>query len=327
MTIVIVLLGLALIASLAFNLGLVGSKATSSSPTTSSASSSTGRNDDDLASRAAKLESELDKKRKELDEVKKAQGDLKTELKDAKKKLFEQKEAAKTGDDLVKARAEVERQASMQLETTRHELANALADIQRLKGEIENKGRKPRPTEAPAAAAPSVEAKPEEKREVVVQRVIRELSEAEKEKMQRLEQQAAADKKKAIEIAAELRNVKGKIDREKREAKRVFEEGRLARDKFRAVEMRLNRTLLENDLLKRAISGLEEDRHGGRTPHPPPMSSRSRDAAMTAKHAAEDKAAAEAQAKLEAAEATVGEVEAAAVPAPTPSSPSPAPAA
>ncbi len=319
----VVILGVLLAASLAFNLGLVGSKTTvRASSNTSSSAPASGRDDDDSA-RLAKAESELEKKRRELDDVKKAQGDLKAELKDAKKKLHDHKEQSKTGDDLVKARAEVERAASTQLETTRSELANALSEVQRLRSEVENKGRKPRPaspTEAVAVTAAPVEAKTEEPRpQVVVQRVIRELSDTEKEKMQRLETQSSQDKKKAIELAAELRNVKGKIDREKREAKRIYEEGRLARDKFRAVEIRLNRTLLENDLLKGAIRGLEA-KTGMAAEHQTPTAAElvHADATMNAKHAAEDKASQDAQAKLEAAEATVAEVE---VPTPMPSAP------
>jgi chromosome segregation ATPase len=322
----VIVLGVLLAASLAFNLGVLGNKApvAASSNTSSTSSSSAPRRDDDAVTRASKLENELEKKRKELDEVKKAQGELKTELKDVKKKLHDQRENAKTGDDLTKARAEVERQASIQLETTRSELANALSEMTRLRSEVENKGRKQaRPAvaavEATAVAAAEAPVKTEERPQVVVQRVIRELSDTEKEKMQRLEQQSSADKKKAIELAAELRNIKGKIDREKREAKRIYEEGRLSRDKFRAVEIRLNRTLLENDLLKGAIRGLEQ-KTGLVAEHPTPTAAEiaGADATMKAKHVAEDKASEEAQAKLEAAEATASPDE---VPPPTPSAP------
>ncbi|MBL9038447.1 MAG: cell envelope biogenesis protein TolA [Archangium sp.] len=315
MTFAIIVLGLALAISLAFNFGLFGG----SSAPSAQAVSNTPRESVDDATRASKAENELEKKRKELDELKKTHADLKGELKDAKKKIFDAKESDKAGDDLVKARAEVERQASLQLETTRAELATALATVQQLRSDSEAKGRRPKPA---AAATENAEAKrePEQpKQEIVVQRVIRELSEAEKEKMQRLELQSSQDKKKAIEIAAELRSIKGKVDREKREAKRIYEEGRLARDKFRAVEIRLNRTLLENDLLKRAITDLEK-KTGQHAEHQAPTADElaQADASMTAKHVAEDKASADAQAKLEAAEATVAEAEAAAAAAPSP---------
>lgn len=302
--VITVLLAIALIASLAFNMGFFGAKAAPAKSSSNETAPRNDRRDDDSAARASKLEGELDKKKKELDEVKKAQAELKDELKAAKKKLFDQRETEKAGDDLVKARAEVERQASIQLESTRQELSNALAEVQRLKNEVELRGKKraeqPKPTEA-------VEAKAEEKREPPppVQRVIRELSEAEKEKMNRLEQQSAQDKKKAIELAAELRNVKARIEREKREARRVYEEGKLARDKFRAVEIRLNRTLLESDLLKRAISDLEKKT--GTKAEKVSLTAEelaASDQTMREKHNAEDKASEEAMAKLEAAEAT-----------------------
>jgi chromosome segregation ATPase len=303
-TVITILLAVALIVSLAFNMGFFGQKAAPSKPSGSNEASPRASRDDDAAARANKLESELDKKRKELEEVKKTQAELKDELKAAKKKLHDQRESEKTGDDLVRARAEVERQASIQLDATRQELANALAEVQRLKSDVE-RGKKQR-TEAPR---PVVENKPEEKREQApVQRVIRELSEAEKEKMQRLEQQASADKKKAIELAAELRNVKVRVDREKREARRVYEEGKLARDKFRAVEIRLNRTLLENDMLKRAIGDLEKKTGMKAETHVPSAEQLAQsDQQMREKHIAEDKASDEARAKLEAAEATTME--------------------
>lgn len=298
--VITVVLAIALVVSLAYNMGFFGPKAAAPRPAGSTDAAPRGRADDDGAARASKLESELEKKRKELEEVKKAQAELKDELKTAKKKLHDQRENEKAGDDLVKARAEVERQASIQLDATRQELSNALADVQRLKNELELRGKKKAEAKAPVAGE-----KVEEKREPAPppQRVIRELSEAEKEKMQRLEQQSAADKRKAIELSAELRNVKVRIEREKREARRVYEEGKLARDKFRAVELRLNRTLLENDLLKRAIGDLEKKT--GTKAEKVSLTSEElaqSDATMREKHAAEDKASDEARAKLEAAE-------------------------
>jgi chromosome segregation ATPase len=306
--VITVLLAIGLIISMAANMGFFGPKAlpSKSQGASSSEAPRSDRRDDDGAARATKLEGELDKKRKELEEVKKAQVELKDELKSAKKKLHDQRENDKAGDDLVKARAEVERQASMQLDATRQELSNALATIQNLKNEMDLRGKKRAEAPKPVAAAD----KPEEKREPLppVQRVIRELSEQEKEKMQRLEQQSSADKKKAIEIAAELRNVKIRIEREKREARRVYEEGKLARDKFRAVELRLNRTLLESDLLKRAISDLEKKT--GTKAEKVALSSdelAQSDATMREKHAAEDKASDDARAKLEASEVVLME--------------------
>jgi chromosome segregation ATPase len=300
--VITVLLAIGLIISMAANMGFFGPKPPASkSQGASSEVPGLDRRSDESAARANKLEAELDKKRKELEEVKKSQVDLKDELKAAKKKLHDQRENDKAGDDLVKARAEVERQASIQLDATRQELANALATIQALKNEMELRGKKR--AEAPK---PAIDEKPEAA--PPVQRVIRELSEAEKEKMQRLEQQSSADKRKAIEIAAELRNFKIRIEREKREARRVYEEGKLARDKFRAVELRLNRTLLENDLLKRAIGDLEKKT--GTKAEKVALSSdelAQSDASMREKHAAEDKASDDARAKLEASEVVLME--------------------
>lgn len=316
MTFVIIALGLALAASLAFNLGLFGGKAVTHVPAGEAAArADSSQKDED---RPRKLEAELDKKKKELEELKKAQGELKEELKATRKKLFDQKESDKSGDDLTKARAEVERQASVQLENTRHELSVALAEVQRLKAEAEGKGRRAaEKREEPKAERPQVQE--------VVQRVIRELSDVEKERIAKLEAQSSSDRKRANELDRELRALKAKVERRERETKRVYAEGNLARDKFRAVEMRLNRTLLEHDLLKRAIFDLEKKtgQHAEHTALTPEEAAES-DRVMKARHAAEDQAEAEARARLEAApvseEATPVDAPPAAeaVPAPAP---------
>src|SRR5258708_1689745 len=103
------------------------------------------RMDDGTPSRSGKLEADLDKKRKEIDELKSSVNELKAELKDSKKKLYDAKEGGKTDADLAKARADVERQASIQLESTRAELATALSEIQKLKSDADTKGRRPKP--------------------------------------------------------------------------------------------------------------------------------------------------------------------------------------
>ena len=77
---------------------------------------------DDGAKARARTESELERKQKELDEHRSQLQDLKEQLKQAKRKLFDQKETEKGDRDLVKARAESERQASVQLEVVRGEL-------------------------------------------------------------------------------------------------------------------------------------------------------------------------------------------------------------
>lgn len=323
MTIVIILLGVALAASLAFNLGLVGggSKPTAQATANTSTSAKTEVRTDD--ERARKAEAELDKKSKELAELKKAQGELKDELKAAKKKLFDGKEADKAGDDLAKARGEVERQASIQLDATRAELATALAEIQKLKTEGEGRKKQRAPEAAPTEKKEEVKV---EKPQEVVTRVIRELSDVEKERIAKLETQSAADRKKANELDRELKSFKAKLDRHQRDSKRVYQDAELSRDKFRAVEMRLNRTILENDLLKRAIKDLEKKsgQHAERLALNDEEIAAG-DATMKAKHAAEDAAEADARAKLEAAPAT--HLEEPAAPAPAAPEATPAPAA
>jgi len=322
-TIVIILLGVALAASLAFNLGLVGgaqkpaSAQAAANTSTSSSKSESSRSDD-----TRKLEAEVEKKAKELAEVKKAQAELKDELKAAKKKLHDQREAEKSGDDLAKARAEVERTASIQLDATRAELATALAEIQKLKSEADSRGKKR--AEAPVAAEKKEEVKAEKPQEVIT-RVIRELSDVEKGRIAKLETQSAADRKKANELDRELKSFKAKLDRHQRDTKRVYQDAELARDKFRAVEMRLNRTLVENDLLKRAIKDLEKKSgvDAGRLELTQEEIATS-DSTVKAKHAAEDVAEAEARAKLEAAPATHLEEPAAAPAAAAEATPAPA---
>lgn len=308
MTIALIVLGVALAISLAFNLGLIGGGAARPAVSSGQASSSTPRvelrSDDD---RARKLESELDRKKKEFEELKKAQHELKEELKAVKRKLHEVKEAHKGDDDLAKARAEVERQASIQLEATRAELAAALAEVQKLKAEGEARGKR-----RAAAGDERPETPKAEKPQEVVTRVIRDLSDVEKERIARLEAQSSADRKKANELDRELKAVKAKLERHQRDARRVHADADLARDKFRALEVRLNRTLLENDLLKRAIKDLEKKSgvDAGRLELTAEEVAQG-DEAIKARHAAEDAAEAEARAKLEAAPPVTSDEEAA----------------
>ena len=314
MAIILVLLGVALAISLAFNLGILGGgqKAASPQAAANTPARAESRGSDD---RAKKAEAELDKKAKELSELKKTHAELKEELKSTKKKVHEQRTEDKSGDDLLKARAEVERQASIQLDATRAELATALAEIQRLKTEGETRGKK---RAAPVEDKPAAEPVKVEKPAEVVTRVIRELSDVEKERIARLETQSANDRKKANELDREIKSVKAKLDRHTRDSKRVYQDAELARAKFRAVEMRLNRTIMENDLLKRAIKDLEKKSgvHAGPTELTAEEIASS-DASIKAKHTAEDAAEAEARAKLEAAPATPLEAETPAAPAST----------
>ncbi len=201
-------------------------------------------------------EAELEKKRKEMDALRKELHDAKDELKGAKKKLYEQSQADKGANDLVKARAEVERNASIQLENVRAELAQALSEIERLRSD---KPGSRRPAAAPVAAeAEKKEAAPVEKPQVVIQRVVRELNDADREKMARLESDASKARHKASDLENEVRKLKVRAENGARFLKVAQSELDLSRDKFRAVEKRLNRVLLERDLLRRAIKDLEK---------------------------------------------------------------------
>ena len=237
----------------------------------------------------AKAESEVQRKQKELDEQRAQLQEVKEQLKQTKRKLFEQKEGEKGSNDLVKARAEVERNASMQLEQTRAELAQALTENSRLRAETESRNG-PRRREAPAAApaqttapaavpasveapAPADQIAAPASEPVVIAAVsvtpapvapaepvrrYRELNDADREKMNRLEQAANKDRSRAAELEKEVRRLKGRADTHARILSVTKSEADLGKDKYKALEKRLNRTLLERDLLRRAIKDLEK---------------------------------------------------------------------
>jgi len=229
----------------------------------------------------AKAEAEVQRKQKELDEQRAQLKEVKEELKQTKRKLFEQKESDKGAQDLVRARAEMERNASIQLEQTRQELANALAEVQRLRTEAESRGgrRREQPVvavaAAPAAAAPVTQISAPSSEPVVAaavqvvpaadaaqqdrgQRRYRELNDADREKMERLEQTANKERTRAVELEKELRRVKGRTETQQRVYAATKGDLDLMKDKYKALEKRLNRTLLERDLLRRAIKDLEK---------------------------------------------------------------------
>jgi chromosome segregation ATPase len=204
----------------------------------------------------AKAQADLEKKRKDADEHKTELNELRDQVKQLKKKVHEQKEADKGGQDLVKARQEVERNASVQLEIVRSELREAQHEIARLRAEMEmTRGKKPGrvPTAEVPAAAPAAPAP-----QVVEQRVIRELSPQEKEKMERLEHQSSKDRARAADLEREVKRLKSKVDTNHRVYTVTKGEADLLKDKFKALEKRLNRTLLERDLMKRALKDLEK---------------------------------------------------------------------
>jgi DNA repair exonuclease SbcCD ATPase subunit len=204
------------------------------------------------------LEAELDRRRKEMDEQRRQLGDAREELKLTKRKLFEQKEALKEDRDLARARVEVERSASVQLEMVREELGHALAEVERLKREAGRpaRPRTPEPHPPPAAAAalaPVVPSEPEKPR-----KVIRELSDADKQRMERLEHEARKERQRAAELEKEIKRLKTRGETQSRVYMVTKGELDLFKDKFKALEKRMNRTLLENDLLRRAIRDLEK---------------------------------------------------------------------
>jgi hypothetical protein len=327
MEIVLVIETLILIGVIAYT--MFGSKkpvaaANNNLPSTSAAPA---RSEDsgDYKSQLRKAENDLDKKRKEMEQLKVELNETKADLKEARRKLHDDKETGKIDKDLVKARAEVEREASIQLEATRAELANALAEIQRLKSDADPK-RKSAPVQAvpaPAAEAAPVPAPAAAPEKPVVQKVIRELSEADKEKIQRAEATAAKDRARAQDLERDLRGARNRSETLSRQLRSQEKDLTLVKDKFRALELRSNRLMLQNELLNRALKDLEKKSGigAGRLELTPEEITRS-DQAVQAKQKAEDQAEAEAQARLQAAEATSA-APAAAEAAPPP----PAPAA
>jgi len=234
----------------------------------------------------ARLESDLDRKRKELEEQRAQLQEVKEQLKQAKRKNYEQRESEKGEKDLARARAEVERNASLQLDAVRGELADAQSEISRLRSELEmgRGGRRsaaPPPAPTPAAPAPAAPAQqisaPAQPNEPVVSvtttvlpgtsaeasaekapRRYRELNDADREKMERLEATANKERGRAAELERELKRVRGRSDSQQRIFTASKSELDLVKDKYKALEKRLNRTLLEKDLLRRAIKDLEK---------------------------------------------------------------------
>jgi hypothetical protein len=309
MEIIVVIETFALIGLIAYI--MFGSKkpAISSNNNAPSASASPSRGEDaggDFKSQLRKAENDLDKKRKEMEQLKVELNETKADLKDARKKLHDDKETSKIDKDLVKARAEVEREASNQLDATRAELAAALAEIQRLKTDEGKKDRRaPAPAPAPVAEkadAAVAAAAPAEK--PVVQKVIRELSEADKEKIQRAETAAAKDRAARQDMEKDLRLARNRSETLSRQVRGHEKEMGLVQDKFRALEKRTNRLLLQNELLTRALKDLEKKSgiEAGRLELSQDEIARS-DQAVEAKQKAEAQAEAEAQARLEAADA------------------------
>jgi chromosome segregation ATPase len=301
---------------------------------------------EDPSKARAHFEAELARKQKDLDEQRSQLQDLKDQLKQAKRKLFDQKESDKGERDLLKARAETERHASVQLEAVRVELAQAQAEIERLRSEQGGGARGRRgPAQAAAPSAPAtgqISAPAQEGERVVTAAVqvtpaaepaaekdkgarrYRDLNDADREKMERLEHSANKERSRAQELEREVRKLRGARETQQRIFNANKNELELVKDKFKALEKRLNRTLLERDLLRRAIKDLEKktgmlaDRTELTPDEVAASDQRTEDAAKERAAAEAQRAAAQAQAEAEAAKAA----EAAAAPSEAPAAPS-----
>jgi hypothetical protein len=76
--------------------------------------------------------------------------------------------------------------------------------------------------------------------------------------MQRLDQQAAKERSRAADLDHELKRSRARIETQHRVYVVTKGELDLLKDKFKALEKRLNRTLLERDLIRRAMVELEK---------------------------------------------------------------------
>jgi DNA repair exonuclease SbcCD ATPase subunit len=201
----------------------------------------------------ASAETDLERRRKELDEQRAQLQDLRDQLKQTKRKLFDERESERENRSLSRAREESERSASVQLEAVRAELYAALTEIERIKREAEaGRSRRPPPPAEPAPPPPAAAA-PEKP-----VRKLRELSDADRERMQRLEQQAARERSRSGDLDRELKRFRARLETQHRVYVVTKGELDLIKDKFKALEKRLNRTLLERDLIRRAIVDLEK---------------------------------------------------------------------
>jgi hypothetical protein len=199
---------------------------------------------------------EVARRTRELGEARAELADLREQLKRLKRERFEQKQTEKGGIALQREREHFERSASQQLEAVRAELAAALADATRLRNELEAHRERKAPPPAhptPPREEKAVEAVP---REPVGHR---ELNPAEQARLERAEQRSAKERSRANELEREVKRLKTKGDMHSRLYLVVKGELDLARDKYKALEKRLNRTLLEKDLLVRALRQLERE--------------------------------------------------------------------
>jgi|GEM_PF-1417724 len=195
-------------------------------------------------------------------EFQKAKGELqknKEELKQSKQKLFEAREKNKQLETELKTQKQLERQALLETESLRLQLTDFSTELHRLRMELET--QKPSsssskmsvlpPVPPPASNAELVKPAPKPAKQT------RELSPAEKEKVENAERLIAAEHLRTQELEKELKTLKIRFELVLRQLKASQSESKLQKDKFRALEKRLNRTLLERDFILRAMRDLE----------------------------------------------------------------------
>ncbi len=202
---------------------------------------------------------ELEKRRREVDELKATVAELRGELKQTRKKLHDQRAGGQgrhgPGQGPDRGRAERVPAARGGAERAGRRARRGGPAPERERGLPHPTARRPAPAPvaAPAAApaAAPLPPAPEARR-------FRELSDTDREKMDRLEHLANRERSRAQELSAEVRRLKGRTETQARVYTVVKGELDLLKDKFKALEKRLNRTLLERDLLRRAIRDLEK---------------------------------------------------------------------
>jgi len=202
---------------------------------------------------------ELNAKTAELQKTKGELQKTKEELKQNKQKLFEAREKNKQLEAELKTQKQLERQAIQETETARLHLADLSTALNKLKLELETQkpqARMPAPP-SPAAAPPQTETAESSKPANKPAKLIRELSPAEKEKLENVERLISAEHNRAQELEKELKTLKIRFELGQRQLKNFQSSDKLQKDKFRALEKRLNRILLEKDFLLRAMRDLE----------------------------------------------------------------------
>ncbi|MCL2178377.1 MAG: hypothetical protein FWC28_05505 [Proteobacteria bacterium] len=189
-------------------------------------------------------------------ELQKTKGEFqktKEELRQNKQKLFEAREKNKQLEVELKTQKHLERQALLEVENLRLHSADLSTELNKLKLELETQKTSSLPPPSPLPPPPQVPpvkpAKPS--------KIIRELSPIEKEKIEHAERLVAAEHNRSQEMEKELKNLKIRLELGQRQLKNIRSAGTLQKDKFRALEKRLNRTLLEKDLVLRAMRELE----------------------------------------------------------------------